>query len=144
MDKFYISRRRICVHFIGVVSANYCVKNDCYARSNVTHRTLQVAKIPDGLVIGRTTEEKFTFKYGPPEEMYQAYKKDIEEAKNKHDFKSTEFVFHPGYAGEFEKPLTSFIQERIDDVNFLLSDYFLKLIKEEELILMPSSKIVSS
>ena len=66
--------------------------------------------------------------YGTPKEMYNQYKKDIQEAKQKHEFKSAEFIFHPGYTGEFEKGLTSFIQERIDD-------------KEEKLQLVTSSEI---
>lgn len=140
--KHIIGHKQIALHpklveYIG----NYCVKNCCYARSNVTHKTLQATAVPEGFNIGRTTGEKFTFQYGSPEEMYNKYKKDIQNAKQKHDFKSAEFVFHPGYAGEFEKQLTSFIQERIDDINFLLSDYFLKLIKEEHLELVTSSEI---
>ena len=119
--KHIIGHKQIALHpklveYIG----NYCVKNNCYARSNVVHKTLQTAAVPKNFNIGRVTDEKFTFRFGTPEEMYNLYKKDIQNAKQKHDFKSAEFVFHPGYAGEFEKGLTSFIQERIDDINFLL------------------------
>lgn len=140
--KHIIGHKQIALHpklveYIG----DYCVKSDCYARSTVTHKTLQTAAIPEGFDIGRTTDEKFTFRYGTPEEMYSLYKKDVQNAKQERDFESAEFVFHPGYAGEFEKGLTSFIQERIDDINFLLSDHFLKLIKEENLRFAPSSKI---
>ena len=140
--KHIIGHKQIALHpklveYIG----NYCVKNNCYARSNVAHKTLQTAVIPKGFNIGRTADEKFTFRYGTPEEMYHQYKKDILGAKQKHGFKSAEFIFHPGYAGKFEKGLTSFIQERIDDINFLLSDYFLRLIKEENFQLVSSSEI---
>ena len=86
-------------------------------------------------------KEKFTFKYGTPEEMYRQYKNDIRDTKGKRQFGSLEFVFHPGYAGEFEKGLTSFIQERIDDANFLLSDYFLRLVEEENLKLVSSRDV---
>lgn len=140
--KHIIGHKQIALHpklaeYIG----KYCAKNNCYARSIVFHKTLQTAAIPEGFNIGRITDEKFTFRYGTSEEMYRQYKKDIQDAKSKHEFKSAEFVFHPGYAGEFEKELTSFIQERIDDINFLMSDYFLKLVKEENLQLVPSVEI---
>ena len=137
-----IGHKQIALHpklveYIG----NYCVKNNCYARSKVKHKTLIGAVIPTGFNIGRTTEEKFTFKYGTPEEMYRQYKNDIRDTKGKRQFGSLEFVFHPGYAGEFEKGLTSFIQERIDDANFLLSDYFLRLVEEENLKLVSSRDV---
>lgn len=140
--KHIIGHKQIALHpklveYVG----NYCVKNNCYARSNVVHKTLQTAVIPEGFNIGRVTEEKFTFKYGTPEAMYTQYKKDIQNARSVREFSSAEFIFHPGYAGEFEKGLTSFIQERIDDIHFLLSNHFLKLVKEENLKLVPSSEI---
>ncbi len=140
--KHIIGHKQIALHpkLVEYV-ANYCVKNNCYARSNVEHATLQKAKVPEGLIIGRTTQAKFTFKYGSPKEMYEEYKKDIEKTKTEYKLETAEFVFHPGYAGDFEKPLTSFIKERNDDVNFLLSDYFLNLVKEENLELVPSSQI---
>lgn len=142
IPKHIIGHKQIALHpKLVEYIANYCVKNNCYARSNVNHRTLQVSQIPEGLNIGRVTEEKFTFEYGSPEKMYEKYKTLISEAKRRANFKSAEFVFHPGYAGEFEKPLTSFIQERNDDASFLLSDYFLKLVNEEGLLLVPSSQI---
>ena len=121
--------------------ANYCVMNNCYARKAAQHPTLKEAQIPEGLNIGRTVDRVFTFHYGSPEEMYQAYKSDIKKAKTESNVKTIEILFHPGYAGEFEKSLTSFIQERIDDINFLLSDDFAKLIEEEGLELVPSTKI---
>jgi len=140
--KHIIGHKQIALHpklveYIG----NFCVKNNCYARSNVVHKTLQTVVVPVNLNIGRVTDEKFTFRYGSPKKMYNEYKKDIKGAKLKRKFESAEFIFHPGYAGEFEKGITSFIQERIDDINFLLSDYFLKLIREENLKLVPSSEI---
>lgn len=140
--KHIIGHKQIALHqklveYIG----NYCVKNNCYARSDVSHETMQTATIPNGFNVGRTADEKFTFRYGTPDKMYVQYRKDIQDAKSRHKFKSAEFIFHPGYPGEFEKELTSFIQERIDDVNFLLSDYFLRLIREEGLALAPSIKI---
>ena len=102
--KHIIGHKQIALHpKIVEHIGNYCVKNNCYARSNVSHKTLQTAVIPKGFNIGRTTDEKFTFKYGTPEEMYHQYKKDIQVAKSKREFKTAEFVFHPGYAGEFEK-----------------------------------------
>lgn len=124
--------------------ADYCVKNNCYARRGersvaMSHFTLKADPIPKGLTIGRIADTILGFRYGAPKEMYIAYKKDIEEAKN--SAKSLEIFFHPGYASDFEKKHTSFIQERIDDVNFLLSDYFTKLVKEEELELVPSSRM---
>jgi len=142
VPKHVIGHKQIALHpkLIDHV-ANYCQKNDCFARSYVKHATLQKAEVPDGLVIGRTTDEKFTFRYGNPEQMYAQYKTDITEAKKRHQFDSAEFVFHPGYASDFERPLTSFIQERNDDINFLLSDNFAQLIKEEDLILVPSIDI---
>lgn len=140
--KHVIGHKQIALHaklveYIG----NYCVKNNCYVRSSVSHSTLQSSNIPHGFNIGRTTDFKLTFRYGSPAEMYKAYKNDLQEAKTKMDINSIEFVFHPGYAGDFEKNLTSFIQERIDDANFLLSDYFLKLLEEEGLQLVPSKDI---
>ena len=95
--KHIIGHKQIALHpKIVEHIGNYCVKNNCYARSNVAHKTLQTAVIPKGFNIGRTTDEKFTFKYGTPEEMYYHYKKDIQDAKSKREFKTAEFVFHPG------------------------------------------------
>ena len=124
--------------------ADYCIKNNCYARRGersvaMTHFTLKADPIPKGLNIGRVSDAILAFRYGSPEEMYKAYKKDIKEAKK--SAKSIEIFFHPGYPSDFEKQHTSFIEERIDDINFLLSDYFTKLVEEEELEIVPSSKI---
>ena len=114
---------------------DYCGANNCFARAVVKHKSLIEVTLPAGIDIGRTTEERVTFCYGSPEEMYNKFREAIAPVK------SLELIFHPGYAGEFEKNLTSFIQERIDDVNFLFSDYFLKLVEELGLKLVPSSEI---
>lgn len=124
--------------------ANYCVKNNCYARRGersvvMSHFTLKADPIPKGLNIGRTADAILAFRYGSPEEMYKAYKEDINKIKN--SVKSVEIFFHPGYSDVFEKQHTSFIQERIDDINFLLSDLFKRLVQEENLELVSSSKI---
>lgn len=124
--------------------ADYCVKNNCYARRGersiaMSHFTLKADPIPKGLNIGRVADVIVAFRYGSPAEMYKAYKKDIEEAKK--SAKSIEIFFHPGYASDFEKQHTSFIQERIEDINFLLSDFYMKLINESSLELISSEMI---
>jgi predicted glycoside hydrolase/deacetylase ChbG (UPF0249 family) len=142
VPKHIIGHKQIALHSKLVEHvADYCVRNNCYARKAAEHTTLKKAEIPSGLNIGRTVDRIFTFRYGNPEEMYFAYKNDIVEAKKKSNLISIEVLFHPGYAGEFEKGLTSFIQERIEDSNFLLSEYFLRLVEEEGLELVPSQEV---
>jgi len=142
IPKHVIGHKQIALHpKLLFHVADYCVKNNCYARANVKHKTLQNVSIPEGLKLGRVADQIFTFQYGSPEEMRALYKAEIESAKKQGSFKTAEFVFHPGYASDFEIPLTSFIQERKDDINFLLSDEFMKLINEENLVLTPSSQI---
>lgn len=142
VPKHIIGHKHISLHpnLIKYV-AEYCLKNNCYARTHIDHKTLKVTNIPQGIKIGRITDNVLAFCYGSPIQMYKLYKEKIVSLINKSNPSSIEIFFHPGYSGEFEKPLTSFIQERIDDINFLLSDYFLKLIREENLLLVPSSEI---
>ncbi|OGM35065.1 hypothetical protein A3D00_02605 [Candidatus Woesebacteria bacterium RIFCSPHIGHO2_02_FULL_38_9] len=126
--------------------ADYCIKNNCYARrgersTKMQHFTLKADPIPEGLKIGRIVDSVLGFKYGSPEEMCREYKDEIEALKANNNQTSIEIFFHPGYSGDFEKLHTSFVQERIDDINFLMSDWFLKLIEEENLELLPSSEI---
>jgi len=140
--KHVIGHKQIALHTKLVEHvAHYCTANNCYARKEVIHKILQPAEIPRGLNISRTVDRIFAYHWGTPEEMYSEYKKDVEEAKRDSHLYSIEFMFHPGYAGEFEKNLTSFIKQRIDDIHFLLSPDFLKLMKEEELQLVSSGEI---
>ncbi len=124
----------------------YCVTNNCYARrgersATLSHFTLKPDETPAGLNIGRTVDVILGFHYGSPKDMYVAYKQELSDLKKSKKINSIEIFFHPGYSTEFEKKLTNFIQQRLDDINFLLSDYFLDLVKEENLELMSSSKI---
>ncbi|TSC87308.1 MAG: hopanoid biosynthesis associated protein HpnK [Microgenomates group bacterium Gr01-1014_16] len=126
--------------------ADYCVRNICYARrgersNTLGHFTLKADETPKGLNIGRTADAILGFRYGFPKDIYTAYKQDLAFLKQLGQIKSIEIFFHPGYSTDFEKGLTSFIQERLDDVNFLLSDYFLSLVEEENLQLVPSCEI---
>lgn len=126
--------------------ATYCVRHSCYARrgertSTLKHATLKADETPKGLNIGRTADAILGFRYGSPQDMHLAYKQDLTVLRQSGQVKSIEIFFHPSHPREFEKNLTSFIQERIEDINFLLSDEFLALIKEENLKLVPSSAI---
>lgn len=121
--------------------ADYCKKQNCYIRARVDHKTLTNTPVPNGMLTGRIVDKIFGFRYGSPVDMYTQYKQDLNLALKEGTVNSIEIFFHPGYAGEYEKSLTSFIQERIDDIYFLLSDEFLKLVKEENLELVPSSQI---
>lgn len=123
--------------------AEYSVRNNCYARrgertTTLSHFTLKADETPKGFNIGRVADAILGFRYGSPEEMYKEYRQDIRALGNAD---SIEIFFHPGYSTDFEKELTSFIQERLNDINFLLSDHFTKLVEEENLELVPSSVI---
>ncbi len=123
--------------------ANYCVKNNCYARrgertTTLSHFTLKADETPKGLNIGRIADAILGFRYGSPEDMYKAYKEDFESLGN---INSVEMFFHPGYSTDFEKELTSFTQERLYDINFLLSDQFMKLVEEKDLKLVSSNAL---
>lgn len=120
--------------------ADYCKKRNCYIRARVEHKTLTNTPLPPGILTGRIVDKILGFRYGSPSDMYTQYKNDIDTSR-KDGAHSIEIFFHPGYAGEYEKSLTSFIQERIDDIHFLLSDEFMKLVEEEDLELVPSSRI---
>lgn len=137
-----IGHKQIALHpkLVDYV-ADYCISNNCYIRKEVTHKTLQASGLAQDKKMGRTVDVILAFHYGSPEEMYKAYKQDIRKAKEQEKLQSIEMLFHPGYADDFERALTSFIQERIDDINFLLSDYFLILVQDEDLELVPSSEI---
>lgn len=121
--------------------ADYCKKEHCYIRARVDHKTLTNTPVPKEILMGKIVDKIFGFRYGSPVDMYMQYKKDIDDARKGGVVNSIEIFFHPGYAGEYEKSLTSFIQERIDDIHFLLSDEFLKLVKEANLELVSSSEI---
>lgn len=137
-----IGHKQIALHdkLREYISA-YCRKHDSYARRYVTHPTLVGEAPEDQQQLGRVVDRVLTFQYGSPEEMYVVYKSQVQ-AASKSGVKSIEFVFHPGYPGEFERNLTSFIEERKNDASFLLSQWFQKLISEEELQLVTSDEIM--
>lgn len=136
-----IGHKQIALHpkLIKHIAA-YCVTNNCYARKSVNHATLQPTAAVEDINLGRTVDRILGFHYGSPQEMYQAYQHDLHQAQAAHST-AVEILFHPGYPREFEKPLTSFIQQRLDDINFLLSDYFGKLVEEMQLELVASNQI---
>lgn len=121
--------------------AGYTRKNNCYVRGYVAHETLKSGGTTKESFRGRTVDSILAFRYGPPEKMYEAYTTDIQKFYSDPKIKAIEILFHPGYPEEFEKSFTSFIQERIDDIQFLLSDKFLQLVSGQKLELVPSSGI---
>ncbi len=137
-----ISLNRKIVEHVGA----YCVTNNCYARRGerskaLSHATLKADEVPEGLNIGRVADAIFGFNYGSPKDMCLAYKSDIENARKTKELNTIEIFFHPGYRDETDKPYTNLIQQRIDDTNFLLSDQFDRLVKEENLQLVTSKDI---
>ncbi|MBD3366231.1 ChbG/HpnK family deacetylase [candidate division WWE3 bacterium] len=119
---------------------NYVSKNNVFVRKWGDFDSVTVKKRDTSFIDNKISEYSiktsdylfgFEYDFENPPKATDAYHKLIENTK---EGSLIEILFHPGYCGEFEASLTSFIKQRESDLELLCSNEFEEMLESYRII----------